>query len=96
MNVKPLYDRVLVQRVASDEKSAGGIIIPESAKKKPLEGIVRSAGPGKLNEDGSNAQMQVKEGDKVLFGSYSGTEITVQGEEMLILREDEILAVIND
>lgn len=96
MSIKPLYDRVLVQRVASDEKSAGGIIIPESAKKKPLEGIVRAAGPGKLNEDGTNAKMQVKEGDKVLFGSYSGTEITVGGEELLILREDEILAVVTD
>jgi chaperonin GroES len=96
MNVKPLYDRVLVQRVASDEKSAGGIIIPETAKEKPLEGIVRSAGPGKLTDSGEHAAMQVKEGDKVLFGKYSGTEITVQGQEHLILREDEILAVIQD
>lgn len=96
MNVKPLYDRVLVQRVASDEKSAGGIIIPETAKEKPLEGVVRAAGPGKLTDKGEHAPMQVKEGDKVLFGKYSGTEITIQGKEMLILREDEILAVIQD
>ena len=96
MNVKPLYDRVLVQRIASDEKSAGGIIIPETAKEKPLEGVVRAAGPGKLTDSGDNAPMQVKEGDKVLFGKYAGTEITLNGQEHLILREDEILAVIND
>jgi chaperonin GroES len=96
MRVKPLYDRVLVQRVQIDEKSAGGIIIPESAKEKPLEGIVRSVGPGKVTDSGDNAPMQVQEGDKILFGKYSGTEITVQGEEHLILREDEILAVIED
>ena len=96
MNVKPLYDRVLIQRVQSDEKSAGGIIIPETAKEKPLEGIVRSVGPGKLTDAGENAPMQVQEGDKILFGKYSGTEITIQGEEHLILREDEILAVIED
>jgi chaperonin GroES len=96
MKVKPLYDRVLVQRVQTDEKSAGGIIIPETAKEKPLEGIVRSVGPGKVTDSGDNAPMQVQEGDKVLFGKYSGTEITVQGEEHLILREDEILAVIED
>lgn len=96
MNVKPLYDRVLVERVASSEKSAGGIIIPESAKEKPLEGVVRAAGPGKLTDAGDYAKMQVKEGDKVLFGKYSGTEITVQGKDLLILREDEILAVVND
>lgn len=96
MGIKPLYDRVLIQRIESDDKSAGGIIIPDSAKEKPLEGIVRSAGPGKLNDDGSHANMQVQEGDKVLFGKYAGTEITVAGEEHLILREDEILAVIDD
>jgi chaperonin GroES len=96
MRVKPLYDRVLVQRVQIDEKSAGGIIIPETAKEKPLEGIVRSVGPGKITDSGDTAPMQVQEGDKILFGKYSGTEITVQGEEHLILREDEILAVIED
>ena len=96
MGIKPLYDRVLIQRVQSDEKSSGGIIIPETAKEKPLEGIVRSVGPGKVTDTGDNAPMQVQEGDKVLFGKYSGTEITIQGEEHLILREDEILAVIDD
>ena len=94
MKVKPLYDRVLVQRVQTDEKSAGGIIIPETAKEKPLEGIVRSVGPGKVTDSGDNAPMQVQEGDKVLFGKYAGTEIKVKGEERLILREDDILGII--
>lgn len=96
MRVKPLYDRVLVQRVESDDKSAGGIIIPDSAKEKPLEGIVRAVGTGKLTESGETVDLQVGEGDKILFGKYAGTEITIGGEEHLILREDEILAIIED
>ena len=96
MNIQPLYDRVLIQRVASDEKTSSGIIIPETAKEKPLEGIVRATGKGKVADNGETIELQVKEGDKVLFGKYSGTEVTIGGEEHLILREDEILAVIED
>lgn len=96
MQVTPLYDRVLVERVASEEKTSGGIIIPDTAKEKPLEGIVRSVGPGKVSDSGDFITMQVQEGDKILFGKYSGTEISIDGNEHLILREDEILAVIKD
>lgn len=96
MQVTPLYDRVLVQRVASEEKTSGGIIIPDTAKEKPLEGVVRSVGPGKVSDAGEFVKMQVSEGDKILFGKYSGTEIEIDGSEHLILREDEILAIIND
>ena len=96
MNIRPLYDRVLIQRVESDEKTASGIIIPDTAKEKPLEGIVRATGQGKVADNGQTIELQVKEGDKVLFGKYSGTEVTIAGEEHLILREDDILAVIND
>ena len=94
MALKPLYDRLLVKRLDSEEKTAGGIIIPESAKEKPLEGKVVSVGDGKLLEDGSLRKLAVKKNDKILFGKYSGTEIKVEGEEMVILREDDILAVI--
>ncbi len=96
MNIQPLYDRVLIQRVESDEKTQSGIIIPDSAKEKPLEGIVRAAGKGKVADNGDTIALQVSEGDKVLFGKYSGTEVTIGGEEHLILREDELLAIIND
>ena len=96
MNIKPLYDRVLIQRVESDDKTASGIIIPDTAKEKPLEGIVRATGQGKVADNGETIPLQVKEGDKILFGKYSGTEVTIAGEEHLILREDDILAVIND
>jgi len=96
MNISPLEDRVLLQRVETEEKTEGGIIVPDSAKEKPQEGIVRAAGPGKTNDAGERVEMQVSEGDKVLFGKYSGTEITLEGEEHLILRESELLAIIND
>lgn len=96
MNIQPLYDRVLIQRVESDEKTSSGIIIPDTAKEKPLEGIVRATGKGKVADNGETIALQVSEGDKVLFGKYSGTEVTIAGEEHLILREDEILAIIND
>lgn len=96
MKVQPLYDRVLVQRLESEAKTATGIIIPDSAKEKPLEGIVRAAGKGKVADNGETIALQVKEGDKVLFGKYSGTDVTINGEEHLILREDEILAIITD
>ena len=95
MKVKPLYDRVLISRVESSEKTAGGIFIPDTAKEKPLEGLVRAAGDGKYSDAGQKIKMQVSEGDRVLFGKYSGTEINIDGEELLILREDEILAIVN-
>jgi len=93
MNVKPLNDRVLLKRVESEEKSAGGIIIPDTAKEKPQEGRVEAVGPGKL-EKGERVAMQVKVGDRVLFGKYSGTDVTVNGTELVLLREDEIFAVV--
>ncbi len=96
MNIQPLYDRVLIQRVASEDKTSSGIIIPDSAKEKPLEGIVRATGKGKVADNGETVPLQVKEGDKILFGKYSGTDVTINNEEHLILREDEILAIIND
>ena len=94
MKVRPLYDRLLVKRVAEEEMSKGGIIIPESAKEKPIEGLVISIGKGKVQEDGSVRPLDVKKGDRILFGKYSGTEIKIEGDEHLILREDEVLGVI--
>lgn len=94
MKIKPLNDRVLVERVQSEEKTAGGIIIPDTAKEKPLEGIVRAVGHGKRADSGELIKPQVEEGNRVLFGKYSGTEITIEGRDHLILREDEILAII--
>lgn len=94
MNFKPLYDRVLVKRVEEESRSAGGIIIPDSAKEKPLRGKVLAAGQGKLQDDGKLRPLAVKEGDVVLFGKYAGTEIKIEGVEHLILREDEVLGVI--
>jgi len=96
MNIKPLEDRVLIQRVESEEKTEGGIIVPETAQEKPQEGIVRAAGPGERDDSGERIPLEVSEGDKVLFGKYSGTEITVEGEEHMILRESELLAIIDD
>lgn len=96
MAVKPLYDRVLVERVESEQKTASGLYIPETAKEKPLEGFVRAVGPGKRGDDGNFIKMQVQEGDRILFGKYSGTEITIAGKEHLILGESEILAVITE
>ena len=95
MNVKPLNDRVLVKRVESEEKSAGGIIIPDTAKEKPQEGRVVAVGPGKLDK-GERLPMSVQVGDRVLFGKYSGTDVNVGGEEHTLLREDEIFATVND
>ncbi len=94
MKVKPLYDRVLVRRVEEKEQVRGGIIIPDSAKEKPQRGEVIAAGGGKRLEDGKIIPLDVKAGDRVLFGKYSGSEITVDGEELLIMREDEILGVL--
>ena len=94
MALKPLYDRILATRLASEEKTKGGIIIPESAKEKPLEGKVMAVGDGKLLDDGTLRKLAVKKGDKILFGKYAGTEIKVDGEEVVILREDDVLAII--
>ena len=94
MALKPLYDRILATRLKSEEKTKGGIIIPESAKEKPLEGKVIAVGDGKLLDDGSLRKLAVKKGDKILFGKYAGTEMKVGGEEVVILREDDVLAII--
>ncbi|TVR03664.1 MAG: co-chaperone GroES [Deltaproteobacteria bacterium] len=94
MNVKPLNDRVLVKRTESEEKSAGGIIIPDTAKEKPQEGVVVAVGPGKL-EKGERTPLQVQAGEKVLFGKYAGTDVNIDGEEHILLREDEIFAILD-
>jgi chaperonin GroES len=94
MNVRPLHDRVLVKRVEEKEVVKGGIIIPDTAKEKPMEGEVIAAGPGKTTDDGKRAALDVKPGDRILFGKYSGTEIKVDDQDYLIMREDEILAII--
>jgi chaperonin GroES len=96
MTVTPLGDRVLVKRVAADEKTKGGIILPDTAKEKPREGIVVAVGNGKLQDNGTRQAMSEKKNDRVLFSSYAGSEIKMDGEEMLILGEDEILAVIEN
>jgi chaperonin GroES len=96
MKVKPLYDRILVKRIEEEAKTKGGIIIPDAAKEKPQEGKVVAVGDGKMLENGTKAPLIVKAGDKILFGKYSGSEIKVDGEEHLILREDDILAIIED
>jgi chaperonin GroES len=94
MALKPLHDRVLVKRLDSEEKTKGGIIIPDSAKEKPLEGKILAVGGGKIGDDGKPIAMAVKKDDKILFGKYAGTEIKVDGEELIILREDDILAIV--
>ncbi|MCP4003526.1 MAG: co-chaperone GroES [bacterium] len=93
MKIRPLQDRVLVQRVEEEEKTAGGIIIPDSAKERPQEGIVAATGKGKVSDDGKIHPLDVAEGDRVLFGKYSGNEVTLDGLDYVILREDEILAI---
>ncbi|HUF04198.1 MAG TPA: co-chaperone GroES [Aridibacter sp.] len=92
--IKPLHDRVIIRRIDEDATTSGGIIIPDSAKEKPQEGEVIAAGAGKYKDDGTRQQLDVKQGDRVLFGKYSGTEITIDGEELLMMREDEILGII--
>ncbi|MFH0786845.1 MAG: co-chaperone GroES [Pseudomonadota bacterium] len=94
MKIRPLHDRVIVQRLEEEEKTKGGIIIPDTAKEKPQEGKVIAVGSGKILENGTKTTMDVKVGDKILFGKYSGTEIKVEGEELLMMREDDILGVI--
>ena len=93
--IRPLQDRVIVKRVKEEEKTKGGIIIPDSAKEKPIEGEVLAVGNGKVLDDGSVRKLDVKVGDRVLFGKYSGTEVKIDGEEHLILREDDILGVLD-
>jgi chaperonin GroES len=94
MKVTPLHDRVLVVRIEEEEKTSGGIIIPDSAKEKPQEGKVIAVGAGKLDEDGKRIPLDVKKGDRVLFGKYAGNEIMIDGVEHLIMREDDILAIV--
>ncbi len=96
MAFKPLHDRVLVRRVESEEKTAGGLIIPDSAKEKPSEGIVVACGEGARKDSGELIPMSIKEGDKILFGKWSGTEVTIDGEELLIMKESDILGIIED
>ena len=94
MKLRPLQDRILVQRVKEDEKTKGGIFIPDTAKEKPIEGRVIAAGKGKLSEEGKRIALEVKKGDRILFGKYSGTEVKIEDEEYLIMREDDVLGVI--
>ena len=94
MKIRPLQDRVIVKRVAEEEKSKGGIIIPDTAKEKPQEGKVIAVGKGKVSEDGTVRPLDVKAGDRILFGKYSGTEVKLDGEDVLIMREDDILGVL--
>src|SRR6202142_4186662 len=93
---RPLHDRVVVKRIDAEEKTKGGIIIPDSAKEKPQEGRVVAIGDGKTLDSGQKAPLTVKPGDKILFGKYSGTEIKIDGEEHLIMREDDVLAIVQD
>jgi chaperonin GroES len=94
MKIRPLQDRLIVKRVEEEERTKGGIIIPDSAKEKPQEGEVIAVGPGKVGEDGKKIPLDVKSGDRVLFGKYAGTEIKIDEEEHLIMREDDILGII--
>ena len=94
MSFRPLHDRVVVRRVESEEKTAGGIIIPDTAKEKPSEGVIVAVGPGARDESGKHIAPDVKEGDKVLFGKWSGTEVTIDGQELIIMKESDIMGVI--
>lgn len=94
MNIKPLADRVIVKPLEAEEKKQGGIIIPDTAKEKPMQGEVVAVGPGKISDSGQKVAMEVKKGDKVLYGKYSGTEVTVDGEDYLIMRESDIFAIL--
>jgi chaperonin GroES len=94
MKVRPLHDRVIVKRIEEEETTKGGIIIPDSAKEKPMEGEIVAVGSGKVLEDGKKIPLEVKAGDRVLFGKYAGTDIKVDGEERLIMREDDVIAIL--
>ena len=95
MKIRPLNDRLIVKRVEEEQKTAGGIIIPDTAKEKPQEGEVVAAGPGKRDEDGKRIALEVKAGDRILFGKYAGTEIKIDGEEHIFMREEDILGILN-
>ena len=95
MQVTPLYDRLLVKRFNEEEKTKGGIIVPDSAKEKPAQGEVMAVGNGRVSDDGKLAALTVKKGDKILFGKYSGTEVKINGEELLIMREEDVLGIIH-
>ena len=95
MKLRPLQDRILVKRVEEAQKTKGGIIIPDSAKEKPAEGKVVAVGNGKLNEDGKRIPLEIKKGDRILFSKYGGTEVEIDGEEHLIMREDDVLGVVD-
>lgn len=94
MKFRPLHDRVLVKRIEQEEKTSGGIIIPDTAKEKPMEGEIVAVGPGARKEDGEIAPLDVKAGDRVLFGKWSGTEVKIEGEELLIMKESDVLGII--
>ena len=94
MNFRPLHDRVVVRRLTAEEKTAGGIIIPDTAKEKPMEGEIVAVGPGSRNEQGQLVTLDVKAGDKILFGKWSGTEVKLDGEELLIMKESDIMGII--
>ncbi|MBS1238336.1 MAG: Chaperonin Cpn10 [Deltaproteobacteria bacterium] len=94
MKIRPLHDRVIVKRMEGEEKTKGGIIIPDTAKEKPVEGKVIAVGSGKVLENGKKVPLQVKAGDRILFGKYSGTEVKIDDEEHLIMREDDIIAIV--
>ena len=94
MKLKPLQDRILVQRVAEETTTKGGIIIPDTAKEKPAEGKVTAVGNGKVGDDGKRIPLEIKKGDRILFGKYSGTEVKIEGNEYLIMREDDVLGII--
>jgi len=93
-SIRPLHDRVIVKRVKEEEKTKGGIIIPDTAKEKPIEGEVLAVGNGKVNEDGTLRKLDVKVGDRILFGKYSGTEVKIDGDDLLIMKESDVLGVI--
>ncbi len=94
LNLKPLADRVVIKPMEAEETTKGGIILPDTAKEKPIEGTVVAVGPGKVSDDGKSVKMEVKEGDKVLYGKYSGTEVTIDGQDYLIMRESDIFAIV--
>jgi chaperonin GroES len=94
MKIKPLQDRILVQRVEEEQTTKGGIIIPDTAKEKPIEGKIVAVGSGRVGDDGKKIPLEVKKGDRILFGKYGGTEVKIEGEEYLIMREDDVLGII--
>ena len=96
MKFRPLHDRVVVRRITAEEKTAGGIIIPDTAKEKPMEGEIVAVGPGARNEQGALVELDVKAGDRILFGKWSGTEVKIDGEELLIMKESDIMGIVEN